>query len=228
MSHLKHPALLNGNNRLINSALHWSTTQNNQRTIDRFTEAVLSIPPARKIYVNVDSEGGSKHIAEEFYYFLKKHPAEKIVTIHQKCCSAATWFILAGHSVRMHIDSKLFLHEGQMYAVGGSTDFRSMANFLENQEIRYRKLFSLHTGLSPKRLKTLMTQNGGTWLCAQEALDLHFINEIIDAPSPVSAEGEGTKTETDSAPCKSCPYSPWYEDLKGERALMERRANGKS
>lgn len=131
------------------------------------------------ITLHINSDGGDVFEAQGMYSYLKNHKSKVHVYIDGLCASAAGIIALAGDKIFMRENALFMLHNPSGAVYGESEDMRKLADILDKIRDSIAVLYEQQTGLSHEKVLEMM--NNETWLTAQEALDLRFIDEVLPA-----------------------------------------------
>lgn len=127
-----------------------------------------------EVYIN--SYGGAVHVGSEIYTSLKDYSGDVLIKIVGLAASAASLPAMAGKCI-MSPTAQIMIHNSSMGARG---DYRAMdkaSEILQKTNKSIRNAYKLKTGLGDEELKEVMDKE--TWLTAEEAKELGFIDEIM-------------------------------------------------
>lgn len=144
-----------------------------------------TIPDADRYHLMINSPGGNAQAGFALYQALKGK--DVVVTITEKCMSAAVIPLCAARHVRMERSATLMLHEPLTTVYGKRRDLLEHAEKLEDMAELSVRLFSDKTGASRDRIRNLMLAD--TYLTAEAAVRLGFADEIFDM-APVDLADE--------------------------------------
>ena len=129
------------------------------------------------IYIN--SPGGDVFAGQAIYSMLKRHKAAKCVYIDGLAASMASVVAMVGDTVIMPSNAMLMIHNPWTIALGNANDFREMADVLDKIRESSIAVYQEKTGMEPDDIIPLL--DAETWMTAQDAKDLGFIDEIESA-----------------------------------------------
>ena len=130
-----------------------------------------------EIEVRINSPGGS--IFEGFSIFNQLRDFNNITTVIDGIASSiASIIALAGNSIKAYKNSYIFIHNPWSLAIGDTNDMQKVSDDLEKFRNTIIELYKSKTGKSEDELKEFC--NNSTFLTSEEALELGFIDEIID------------------------------------------------
>jgi len=144
----------------------------------------LDAANGQPVRVVISSDGGDVTEGVALGSMLEMYPGKVETLGVGLVASIATVPLMSGDVVKMTKNSFLMIHSPWGGAIGTATDMRNTADTLEKMDdmlidfyvdsIRKRKKAGVDT---PMRVKEMMAAE--TWLTAQQAHDLGFIDEII-------------------------------------------------
>ncbi len=148
----------------------------------------------KPVTIKMNSYGGDVIAASVISTILREYPATVTVQIDGVAASAATVVALAGERVRIQDSAYFMIHDP--LAVFWMTamnieDLGRMVDTLKAVKEGIINVYQGKTGMSRERLGRLMTDE--TWMDAQRALDLGFVDEIIR--KELTTEGVTTMPE---------------------------------
>ena len=124
----------------------------------------------------LDSEGGSVTDGLSIYNAIMQYSGNITVHIDAICASIATVIACAADRVVMNSNAKFMIHRAWTVAMGNSVEFRSMAEILELMDADIASAYGDKTDLPKDELLAMMEAE--TWMSAEQAYDLGFIDEI--------------------------------------------------
>jgi enoyl-CoA hydratase/carnithine racemase len=113
------------------------------------------------------------------YNVLKKRTARTTVYIEGIAASMGSVIALAGDEVVMAENSLFMIHNAWGGAMGEATEIRKTAALLDKISGEIADIYTKKTNLPYNRVKEMMDEE--TWLSADEAFNLGFIDSISDA-----------------------------------------------
>ena len=167
------------------------------------------------ITVWINSPGGDCVAAAQIYNMLMDYKGSVTVKIDGIAASAASVIAMAGTEVLMSPVGMLRIHNPMTVAMGDKDEMEKAIEMLASVKESILNAYEIKTGLSRAKLAHLM--DAETWMDANKALELGFIDGILARENPVhtaSAEAisvtpeETTPTENvDDAPKASMMFS---------------------
>jgi len=150
----------------------------------KYLKYELDAAAGQPVRVLISSDGGDVTEGVALGSMLEMYPGKVETLGVGLVASIATVPLMSGDVVKMTRNSFLMIHSPWGGAIGSATDMRNTADTLEKMDdmlvdfyvdsIRKRKKAGADT---PMRVKEMMAAE--TWLTAQQALDLGFIDEVI-------------------------------------------------
>ena len=127
--------------------------------------------------VEINSGGGSVFAGSEIYTALKSYPGNVTVKIVGLAASAASVIAMAGNKVMMSPTAQMMIHNVSTYTSGDYRDMEHSAEVLKSANKTIANAYRLKTGKTQEELLKLMDNE--TWMTAQKAKELGFIDEIM-------------------------------------------------
>ena len=131
------------------------------------------------ISLHINCVGGDVFDGMAIYNILKKRTAETTVYIEGIAASMGSVIALAADKVVMAENSLFMIHNAWGGAMGESKELKKTANLLEKISNEIADIYIKKTNLPYDKVKEMMDEE--TWLNADEALELGFIDSISDA-----------------------------------------------
>lgn len=130
------------------------------------------------IDVHISSIGGSAFEAIGMYDALKKYPGKVTTYIDSLAASAASIIAMGGSVVVMSKYAMLMIHKPAVGSGGNADQLQSDINMLDIVQSRLAGIYMDKTGLAEDVINELI--NATTWMTAEQAKDLGFIDQIED------------------------------------------------
>ena len=127
--------------------------------------------------VEINSGGGSVFAGSEIYTALKSYKGNVTVKIVGLAASAASVIAMAGKKVLMSPTAQMMIHNVSSCAAGDYREMEHTAEILKSANDTIANAYRLKTGKEQKELLSLMDKE--TWMTAQKAKELGFIDEIM-------------------------------------------------
>ena len=129
--------------------------------------------------IHINCVGGDVFDGMAIYNIIKKRTAETTVYIEGIAASMGSVIALAADNVVMAENSLFMIHNAWGGAMGESKELKKTANLLEKISNEIADIYIKKTNLPYDKVKEMMDEE--TWLNAEEALELGFIDSISDA-----------------------------------------------
>jgi len=149
-------------------------------TPKRFKDDLMKYGKGGPVTIRMNSYGGDVIAASLMSTIIKDYPGRITVQIDGVAASAATVVAVAGDVIRMQETAYFMIHDPLMIfflAALNLEDMTRMADGLKAIKEGIVNAYETRTGLSRARLSKLMTDE--TWMDAQKAIDLGFVDEVI-------------------------------------------------
>jgi len=131
------------------------------------------------INLHINCVGGDVFDGMAIYNILKKRTATTTVYIEGIAASMGSVIALAADNVVMAENSLFMIHNAWGGAMGEAKEMKKTANLLDKISGEIADIYVKKTKLPYDKVKEMMDEE--TWLNAQEALELGFIDSISDA-----------------------------------------------
>lgn len=148
-----------------------------EATCPKDVSDILDQSNGEDVEVIINSGGGSVYAGSEIYTELKDYKGNVNIKIVGIAASAASVIAMAGNNIKISPTAQIMIHNVASIARGDHRDLRHEADVIENYNKSIANAYILKTGLSQDELLDLM--NKETWLNAQQAKELGFIDEIM-------------------------------------------------
>ena len=129
--------------------------------------------------LHINCVGGDVFEGMAIYNVLKKRTAETIVYIEGIAASMGSVVALAADKVVMAENSLFMIHNAWGGAMGEAKELKKTANLLDKISNEIADIYIKKTNLPYDRVKEMMDEE--TWLNADEAFELGFVDSISDA-----------------------------------------------
>jgi ATP-dependent Clp endopeptidase proteolytic subunit ClpP len=147
-------------------------------TAQSFIEEIKSYKDT-PMSLHINCVGGDVFEGMAIYNVLKKRTARTTVYIEGIAASMGSVIALAGDEVIMAENSLFMIHNAWGGAMGEATEIRKTAALLDKISGEIADIYTKKTNLPYNRVQEMMDEE--TWLSADEAYNLGFIDSISDA-----------------------------------------------
>lgn len=139
--------------------------------------------------VRINSFGGSMFDGQAIYNLLKDFKNKVIVKIDGVAASSASLIAMAGDEIQMPHNAMLMIHNVWTMVAGNASEMEKTAADLKAFDQLIVSVYEAKTGLKSDVILDMM--NKETWMSAKEALELGFIDSIIDYQDFKASASEG-------------------------------------
>ncbi|MGN6398725.1 MAG: head maturation protease, ClpP-related [Mucilaginibacter sp.] len=144
----------------------------------------LNEAAGQDVEVHISSAGGSAFDAIAIYDLLKKYEGNVTTYVDALAASAASIVAMAGKNVVMSKYALLMIHKPLVGSGGNADELLMDVQMLNKVQARLAQIYMDKTGLDGVTVNSLI--NSVTWLSADQALDLGFIDEVEDYSTPIA------------------------------------------
>ena len=138
------------------------------------------------ITVWINSPGGDVVAAAQIYNMLMEYKGDVTVHIDGIAASAASVIAMAGTRTLMSPVSTMMIHNPLTVAMGDSEEMRKAMQLLDEVKESIINAYEIKTNLSRVTISHMM--DAETWMNANKALELGFIDGILYKPGEQPAE----------------------------------------
>lgn len=129
------------------------------------------------IVVWINSPGGDCVAASQIYTMLMDYTGNVTVKIDGLAASAASVIAMAGTEVLMAPTSLLMIHNPMSIAIGDTEEMQKAIAMLDEVKESIINAYEIKTGQSRAKISHLM--DGETWMNANKAIELGFVDGIL-------------------------------------------------
>jgi ATP-dependent protease ClpP protease subunit len=162
-----------------------------------YVQSALEAAAGQDVQVHISSAGGSAFDAIAIYDLLKKYPGKVTTYIDALAASAASVVAMGGQSVVMSKYALLMIHKPVVGTGGNADELLQDVQMLNMVQSRLAQIYMDKTGLDAVTVNSLI--DTVTWMTAQQALELNFIDEI-EAYQPAISNTAIIKNYLQTAP----------------------------
>ena len=149
-----------------------------------YIQTQLQEAAGQDVEVHISSVGGSAFDAIAIYDLLKKYPGKVTTYIDALAASAASIVAMGGQTVEMSKYALLMIHKPMVGSGGNADELLKDVQMLNVVQSRLAQIYMDKTGLDGVTVNSLI--NSVTWMTADQALDLGFIDQIEDYSQPIT------------------------------------------
>ena len=149
-----------------------------------YVQSQLEAAAGQDVEVHISSAGGSAFDAIAIYDLLKKYNGNVITYIDALAASAASIVAMGGKQVVMSKYALLMIHKPMVGTGGNADELLKDVQMLNIVQARLAQIYMDKTGLDGVTINSLI--NAVTWLSADQALDLGFIDQVEDYSADIT------------------------------------------
>lgn len=147
-----------------------------------FKDELYKVGKSRPVTVKVNSPGGEIFAAAAIRAILQDYPARVTADIIGLAASAATVVVGGANVVKMRDTATFMIHDPSTIAWGTIDEMQQVVDILKTVKETILNGYETRTGLKRDHLSQLMKAE--TWMTAQEAKELGFVDEVISGEKP--------------------------------------------
>lgn len=157
--------------------LEWDSTSPND-----VRDAINTNPKGEKLTVMINSGGGSVMAGQEIYSML--HGRDDVEIVIQSLAGSAASVIAMANQNEMSPVAMIMVHNVSMRGASGDYhDMRKNAEILQEMNRALAAAYVAKTGREEDEILKLMDRE--TWLTANQALEMGFVDKISESEQPV-------------------------------------------
>lgn len=169
---------------IFNGPISDETWWGDEITPSLFRDELAKISGNLTVWLN--SPGGDCFAASQIYTMLRNHKGRITVKIDGIAASAASVVAMAGDETFIAPTAMLMIHNPMTFAAGNKADMEKAIELLEEVKESIINAYARKTALSRNKISKLMDDE--TWLNAEKALQLGFVDGILFDEKPVEDE----------------------------------------
>ncbi|WP_158824737.1 head maturation protease, ClpP-related [Mucilaginibacter lacusdianchii] len=143
-----------------------------------YLQQQLQTAAGQDVELHISSAGGSAFDAIAIYDLLKKYPGCVTTYIDALAASAASIVAMGGQTIVMSKYALLMIHKPMAGSGGNADELLKDVQMLNTVQERLAQIYIDKTGLDETSIHSLI--NAVTWMTADQALSLGFIDQIED------------------------------------------------
>lgn len=136
------------------------------------------------VTVRINSPGGDVFAGVAIYNMLNEHEGEVTVKVDGIAASIASLIAMAGDKIIMLPGSMMMVHNPWTFAAGNADDLEQVVESLKKCGESMVPIYVARTGQTEEKIKELLKAE--TWMTAQDAVDLGFASEAIEAKTSLA------------------------------------------
>jgi len=175
----------------------------------------------KAVTLRINSPGGDVFDGRAMYSAIRQH-GNVTAQIDGLAASAATYVAMAAQSVAIVEGGFMMIHNAWTLAFGNKNDFTELAGLLDKFDQSIASDYMKKTGKSAEEIAAMM--DAETWMSAQEALDMGFVDSVLQ-DVPVDSSGNTNNSSWDLSAFNNAPKAlTENEDDQQTAAWMRQRA----
>jgi ATP-dependent protease ClpP protease subunit len=131
--------------------------------------------------IEIHSPGGSVLEGYKLYHellSLRNRGVYITATINSLAASMASVIAMGADKIRMVQGGRMMIHEVSKGTQGSADEHRKAADLLDSMSNEIADIYAEKTGQPPEKMREMMKVE--TWMGAKDALEMKFIDEIVD------------------------------------------------
>jgi len=149
-----------------------------------YIQQQLEVAGGQDVEVHISSVGGSAFDAIAIYDMLRKYPGKVTTYVDALAASAASVVAMAGQTVVMSKYALLMIHKPMVGSGGNADELLKDVQMLNIVQSRLAQIYMDKSGLDEVTVNSFI--NSVTWMTADQALDLGFIDTVEDYQPQIS------------------------------------------
>ena len=136
----------------------------------------LNASNAKTIHVRLNTPGGAVFDGTAIYNAMKQHNSHVVAHVDGLAASISSVIAMAADEVVMSDNAFMMIHDPWSIKAGNADSFREEADLLDKVGGTIANSYIKKTGMDESAILDLM--NAETWMTAEEALEMGFIDSI--------------------------------------------------
>lgn len=136
------------------------------------------------ITVRINSPGGDVFAGVAIYNMLNEHDGEVTVKVDGIAASIASLIAMAGDNIVMLPGSMMMVHNPWTFAAGNADDLEQVVESLKKCAESMLPIYVARTGQDESKVKELLKAE--TWMTAEDAVELGFADEAVEAKTSLA------------------------------------------
>ena len=138
----------------------------------------LGLEPGEELLIILNSPGGSVIDGFNIYNQIKSLDNPTTIKIEGFAASIAALISMAADKIQMSEVGQFMIHRASVFLEGNKTELEKQAEILQSIDATQISVFSAKTGLDNTEIEQMLDKE--TWMTAEEAKKLGFVDEIVD------------------------------------------------
>jgi ATP-dependent Clp endopeptidase proteolytic subunit ClpP len=136
----------------------------------------MALPVNSDLTIRINSPGGAVFDGLAIFNYLINSQLNVTVIIDGAALSIASVIAMAANKVVMAKNAMMMIHNPWVFLGGDANELRKQADVLDKIRSSLVSAYTMRTGMSDSEVSIMMDSE--TWMNAEEALELKFIDEI--------------------------------------------------
>lgn len=145
-----------------------------------FKEDLYSAGLGGPVTVRINSGGGEVFAASVIKSIITEYPGRVTMRVDGLAASAATIVLMAGDVIKAQDSAYIMIHDPEVMVLGTEHELKSALDLLKTIKLGIVDGYVNRTGLNSEKLSKMMSSE--TWMTAQQAKELGFVDEVIVGP----------------------------------------------
>ena len=201
---------------LFNGPISEDTWWGDEVTPALFRDELSKVSGNLTVWLN--SPGGDVFAASQIYSMLKNHKGKVTVKIDGIAASAASVVAMAGDETLISPTGMLMCHNPMTCAMGNKADMEKAIALLDEVKESIINAYAEKSHLSRNKIARLMDEE--TWMNAEKALQLGFVDGILFSKKNPFVPEEPEKTDPDEEETEESSEEDPDEKKKESTASM--------
>ena len=201
---------------LFNGPISEDTWWGDEVTPALFRDELAKVSGNLTVWLN--SPGGDVFAASQIYSMLKNHKGKVTVKIDGIAASAASVVAMAGDETLIAPTALMMIHDPSTCAMGNKADMEKAIALLDEVKESIINAYAEKSHLSRNKIARLMDEE--TWMNAEKALQLGFVDGILFSKKNPFVPEEPEKTDPDEEETEESPKEDPDEKKKESTASM--------
>lgn len=147
-----------------------------------FKDELYQVGKSKPVTIKINSPGGEVFAANAIRAILQDYPARVTADIIGLAASAATIVVGGASVIKMRDTATFMIHDPSTIAWGTIDEMQQVVDILKTIKETILNGYEVRTGLKRDVLSELMTNE--TWMTAQQAKEMGFVDEVISGDKP--------------------------------------------
>lgn len=190
-----------------------------------------------RINLHINSPGGYVNDGLAMFNAIQQHAAEVVAYVGSQASSAASFVAMAANKVVIAKNAKMMIHDAQGFGLGNASDFRALADMLEEESANIASIYDGKAGGGVQKWRDAMQANNGigTTYRGAAAVDAGLADEVMSTPArniepmravahskePIPAEGEFDLSALKTSAVRPSPAERGLESMLGAVPLAD-------